>query len=60
MIKREVLVDGELISWAESENVSSDEMGKFVVFQDKSAKKRIWSVKLIQIPYERCAINTLT
>lgn len=39
MIKREILVDGDNISWAVNESPSQDEMEKFVVFQDKSAKK---------------------
>lgn len=39
MIKREILIDGDQITWAENESPQQDEMGKFVVFQDKVAKK---------------------
>lgn len=40
MIKREILVDdGDKFNWAENENPEQDEIGNFVIFQDKSAKK---------------------
>lgn len=39
IIKREIVVNDESISWAENEIPTQDEMAKFVVFQDKSAKK---------------------
>lgn len=38
-MKRAVIVDGDKISWAQNEVPTEDEMGKFVLFQDKSAKK---------------------
>lgn len=39
IIKREIVVNGDTIAWAENESPTQDEMGKFIVFQDKSAKK---------------------
>lgn len=38
-IKREVVVDGDQFLFAENENPSREEIGNFVIFQDKSAKK---------------------
>lgn len=39
LIKREIVVDGEKFSWAETENPERNEIGNFVIFQDKVAKK---------------------
>lgn len=38
-IKREVLVNGDSCSFAENENPGREEMGTFVILQDKAAKK---------------------
>lgn len=38
-IKREVVVDGDQFHFAENESPSREEIGTFVIFQDKSAKK---------------------
>ncbi len=39
IIKREIVINDDNITWAENETPIQDEMGKFIVFQDKSAKK---------------------
>lgn len=39
LIKREILVDGDNFSWAEKENPDRSEIGNFLIFQDKSAKR---------------------
>lgn len=33
------MVDGDNIAWAENETPDREDMGKYVVFQDKAAKK---------------------
>lgn len=38
LIKREVIVDGDQFHFAENEEPNRKEIGKFVIFQDKSAK----------------------
>ncbi|KAG4065357.1 hypothetical protein HA402_005592 [Bradysia odoriphaga] len=38
-IKREVIVDGDNIIWAENENPGRTEMDKFIVLQDQTSKK---------------------
>ncbi len=39
LIKREVLVDGDNFSWNENETPERSEIGNFIIFQDKAAKK---------------------
>lgn len=38
-IKREILVDGDNIAWAEAESPDRSEIGNFIILQDKAAKK---------------------
>lgn len=39
IIKREILIDGDKFSWAENETPDRCDIGNFVIFQDKAAKK---------------------
>lgn len=39
LIKREILVDGDKFSWAENESPDRSEIGSFIIFHDKAAKR---------------------
>ncbi len=39
MIKREILVDGDTFNWADNEDPDRSEIGNFIIFQDKAAKR---------------------
>lgn len=39
MIKREIIVDGDKFNWADNENPDRGEIGNFLIFQDKAAKR---------------------
>lgn len=39
LIKRKIIVDGDNFSWSEHETPERSEIGNFIIFQDKAAKK---------------------